>query len=137
MTERKTIERLTRDILDADEYHACTQKSAKSIAAKLVSVGWQPSIVHQCCEDAEKWRPKVIETVDQLDALPERTVIRAQRREGHSYATYYEKLTERSNAPQWLALDPSDRTDGEELGWAAVILRFNYRVTVLHTPEES
>lgn len=77
MTERKTVERLTRDILDADtEFGACTNRSAKSIAARLVSMGWEPSIVHQCCEDAQKYRPRVVESVEELESLPRGSVIR-------------------------------------------------------------
>lgn len=118
MTDRKTIERLTRDILTTDtRYRTCTNQSAKSIATGLVSMGWAPSVVHQCCEDAEKYRPRTIETVDQLKELPEWTVV----------------LTEQGGVFQW---------DGDT--WMETGDDVPHRhedlslpVTVLHTPKET
>lgn len=129
MTERKTVERLTRDILDADEYHACTQKSAKSIAARLVSMGWQPSIVHQCCEDAVKYRPREVSSVEEIAALPTGTICR----------TRDDEPVQVDHGPRGEWVDGQTMLrylDGE---WRLHLLDMpgDLDLTVLHTPEET
>jgi len=88
-------------------------------AAALQTAGWS--------------KPRTVKSADELDALPEDTVIRVQKRKGAKFATYYEKI----HRNMWLALDPGDRSDGEDAWDAPVIVRFNEAITVLFTPGDA
>ncbi|AON97353.1 hypothetical protein BIZ71_gp60 [Gordonia phage Hedwig] len=83
----------------------------------------------------------IVTTVEELQELPERTVIRSEEvREGgrrdHVIGRYFEKHSARRN--EWLELNPSDRFDGEETVDAALIVQYyaaNGRCLVLWQPE--
>ncbi|AYB69144.1 hypothetical protein KNU10_gp12 [Gordonia phage Foxboro] len=85
----------------------------------------------------------VVTTVEELNALPEGTVIRAEeiREKDHLHGrpwtigTYLEK----SRRNEWLELNPSDRMDGEETVDPEFVIRYrarNGRCLILWKPGE-
>lgn len=80
-----------------------------------------------------------IATTEELDALPEYTVVRSARTERADAATYYEKYhafdPKRPMRDTWLELDPGDRNDGEQLCHSYAVLYGNKHVTVVYRPD--
>lgn len=79
-----------------------------------------------------------ITSIEELDALPEYAVIRAdEKRDGrrHTIGRYFEKCDMRRN--EWLELDPGDRSDGENTVPAELIINYyaTAGATVLYRPE--
>ena len=119
LTEVDMQRELTRDLIAGDIHGNVTRSDAARMARTAIQRGWS--------------KPRTVKSPSELDALPEDTVIRVQKRKKAKFATYYEKY----GRNQWLALDPSDRSDGEELWDAQVIVRFNEAITVLFDPGDT
>lgn len=100
-----------------------------------------PTLVADLVTAVKRLTPRVIETVRELDALPEGAVVRAEKvREGarrvHIIGSYFEKTSHRRN--EWMQLDPGDRMDGEDRVDGDGVLRYfasGGRVIVLYIPE--
>lgn len=82
-------------------------------------------------------------TVEDLDALPEYAVIRAEEHREmpsgrkHVIGRYFEKASQHRNG--WLELNPSDRMDGEDTMPAALVVNYygTGGCTVLYRPEDA
>lgn len=95
------------------------------------------SVFTHAAHVADAWREsRTVRTVDELDALPDRSIIRAEKERGpRTGATYFEKLWR----GKWLNLDPSDRYDGEESLDSDLIIKWfakGGQCRILWTPED-
>ena len=77
-------------------------------------------------------KPRTITTAEELDALAEGTLISTPSRNPH-----YPSVFRKAWADGWLALDPSDRDDGENTITATALLRWyshDSTATILYSP---
>jgi len=93
---------------------------------------WPEALANQILAAGYR-KPRSVTTAEELDAQPEWTMIRVVKRKGHQFATCFEKV----GSNRWMALDPTDKSDGEDLWDAQIIVRFNEDITVLYVPEEA
>lgn len=82
--------------------------------------------------DAQGWsKPRTVDSIEELEALPIGSLIRAVRRPGLTFGTVYEKT-----GREWLELDPGDRDDGDHTtppGW--IVNGHEGGILVLFIPE--
>lgn len=113
-TENPTLAPAWPDRADLSPVKFYSRKTAEAILA----AGWT--------------KPRTITTVEELDALPEGTLISTPCNN-----PLYRNVFRKAWADGWLDLDPSDREDGEITETAAALLRWNSKdgtATVLWEP---
>lgn len=80
--------------------------------------------------------PRILTSVAEINALPEKSVIRAERvaegpRRRHVFGYYFERT-----GREWTAMDPTDRMDGEDTVTAEFIRNFcTGNITVCYAPQ--
>ncbi|MFF1946927.1 hypothetical protein ACFVWF_32840 [Rhodococcus qingshengii] len=121
-------EKIQRWLTSADKIASAGFSHQKVRLCESMGFDW-----HETIAALQKALPRTVNSAAELDALPEDTVIRVQKRKGVKFATYYEKI----HRNMWLALDPGDRSDGEDSWDALFIVRFNEAITVLFTPGDA
>lgn len=90
-----------------------------------------PGTFEDCADAilAAGWRPpaRVIRTPEELDALPEGSIIRATLHHNQNAGDVWEKYWRN----EWLKLDPSDRDDGESTYDARIVFAHKYAEIVV------
>lgn len=88
-TETADIERMARDIFStaspAHEWETAQisrRRYSIFMAEQLTAMGYKPSIVHECCVEAQASKPRVLTAKDDLAALPPGSVITAHWEDG-------------------------------------------------------
>lgn len=103
-------------------------------AREIMEFSEDAQLIGELARELEKAQPRIITTAEELDALPEGSIILTPST-NPNYPSVFRKVWR----GEWLELDPGDKSDGEYGIVAEGLLRWDskdHTATILFAPKE-